>query len=345
MPIIFTEGLTPDFPEGSFDTELEHVKLLFSQVEAGGAYINQLQAPIDTLVTKIDSRTSDLIGFKSEIESDIASLEAMLVVPTDPNSVPPNQPLTDPITGEPLDNIPDCWQAAGHGGGDISSIIGALNGLISNIDTALDTILPELKTEINTVDIDNFKLHMDLLSGVREVPPIGIIKPNNPALMGLTRAVTDIENRFGIAFTNYLVLVFETLFLGDITIANTQTDLDAEPFVGLYGDINVVSRVTACPPALETNAPTAIIADINAFGAPNAAWNTAVAENKPIFEQHVIDDMAEYDILTDKLARYVQAYNISAYIRDPYYAFMYTDVFGSGSVNNIIIQLQNGDIT
>ena len=343
MPITFTEGLTPDFPEGSFDTELEHVKLLFSQVETGGAYINPLEDGVNDLVTKIDSRTSDLVAFKSEIQTDIASLEAMLVVPTDPNSTPPGQPATDPLTGEPLDNIPDCWQEAGHSGGDISSIIGALNGLISNIDTALDTILPELKTEINTTDIDNFKLHMDLLSGVDEAPPPGIIKPNNPALMGLTRAVTDIENRFGIAFTNYLVLVFETLFLGDITIANAQTDLDAEPFVGLYGDINVVSRVSNCPTG--NFAPSGIISDINAFGAPNAAWNTAVAENKPIFEQHIADDMAEYDSLVDKLARYVQAYNISAYIRDPYYAFMYTDVFGSGSVNNIIIQLQNGDIT
>ena len=54
--------------------------------------------------------------------------------------------------------------------------------------------------------------------------------------------------------------------------------------------------------------------------------------------------MAEYDILTDKLARYVQAYQISAYIQDPYYAFMYTDVFGSSSVINIANQLLNGEI-
>ena len=339
MPIIFTEGLEPAFPAGGFDSELEHVKLLFAQVESGGAYINPLQPGIDDLVTKIDSRSSELSGVRSSIQSDIASLEAMLVIPEDEFG----NPLTDPLTGEAINNLPECWVNAGHGAGDISSIISALNGIVSNIDTATNTILPELKTEINTVDIDNFKLHMDLLSGVDDAPPPGVIKPNNPALMGLTRAVTDIEHRFGITFVNYLVLVFESLFLGDLTIANTQTDLDVEPFVGTYGDLDVVTRVSSCPSG--NFAPSGIVSDINTFGAPLSQWNTDVAVNKPIFEQHVIDDMAEYDSLVDKLARYVQAYNISSYIRDPYYAFMYTDVFGSGSVNNIIIQLQNGDIT
>lgn len=348
MPITFTEGLKPDLPESSFDSELEHIKLLYAQVEAGEGYINILQPGVDDLVTKIDSRTSELTTAKTAIQADITTLEGYLVVPTDPNATPPHsQPLTDPITGEPLDNIPDCWQDAGFTSGDISSIISALNGIVSNIDTAINTILPELKTEINTVDIDNFKLHMDLLSGVREFQPedLEIDKPNNPILMGLVRSITEIEHRFGIEFTNYLVLVFETLFIGDLTIANTQTDLDADPLNGTYAAINVVGRVNACPPNLESNAPAVIIADINTFSANLAQWNTDVAENKPIFEQHVIDDMAEYDSLNDKLARYLQAYGISAYIQEPYYAFMYTDVFGSPEVVNIINQLQAGDIT
>ena len=103
-----------------------------------------------------------------------------------------------------------------------------------------------------------------------------------------------------------------------------------------------MGRVQACPP--ENNASASIVADIGTWASPLGTWNTTTATHKPIFEQHVTDDMAEYHSLEDKLARYVQAYNISAYIKDPYYAFMYTDVFGSGSVNNIILQLQNGEI-
>jgi hypothetical protein len=343
MPITFTEGLTPNFPPGSFDSELEHVKLLYAQVEAGGAYVNILQPLIDTMVAKINTRSAEFSSLAATINGDISSLSDMLVVPTDPNATPPHsQPLIDPLTGLPYSNIPECWDQAGLGGGDISSIISALSPIVTNLDIATNTLFPELIDEVTTIDVDNFKLHMDLWSGVDEAPPPGIIKPNNQALMGMIRAVTDIENRFGIAFVNYLELVFETLFLGDLTILNTQADLDADPFVGLYGDINVVSRVSSCPAG--NFAPSLIIADINAFSANHPAWNTEFATNKAIFQQHVIDDMAEYDSLTDKLARYVQAYNISAYIQDPYYRFMYTDVFGSQAVVDISTQLANGEI-
>ena len=340
MPIIFTEGLEPTLPEASFDSELQHVKLLFSEVNTGDAYVNPLQAGVTNLVTKIDSRSSELASVKSSIEADISSLQAFTNVNIDPNT---GQPEVDPNTGLPITSLPECWTNAGHTSADIDTIISALNGIVSNIDTARNTILPDLKTEINTVDIDNFKLHMDLLSGVRPQPPANIEKPNNPVLMGLVRGVTEIENRFGIAFVNYLQLAFESLFLGDLTIANTQTDLDVEPFVGTYSTTDVVNRVSTCP--VGNFLPTLIVSDINTFGAPLSQWNTDVAVNKPIFQQHVTDDTAEYDSLVDKLERYVQAYNISNYIQEPYYAFMYTDVFGSASVNNIINQLQAGEIT
>jgi len=327
MPIVFTEGLTPDFPANSFDTELEHVKLLYSEVEAGGAYINPLEPEATNLITKIKSRKTELTNAKVSVDADITTLEGYVEA-------------VDPPTTPPTTNLPQCWEEAGFGTGDIQSIISALQSLSGSLQTGIDTA-EELRNELETVDIDNFKLHMELLSGIDEAPPPGIIKPNNPALMGLVRAVTDIENRFGITFTNYLVLVFETLFLGDLTIANAQTSVDVDPLSGTYPA--VITRVNACP--TEANAPTNIVNDINAYAAPLNAWNADVATHKPIFEQHIADDMAEYNSLQDKLDRYVQAYNISAYIRDPYYAFMYTDVFGSGSVNNIIVQLQNGDIT
>jgi hypothetical protein len=340
MPITFTENLKPDFPEGSFDTELQHVKLLFTEVDSGAAYLNPLQTGVTNLVTKIDSRSSELSSVKSSIQTDISLLQAFTNVNIDPNT---GQPEVDPNTGQPITSLPECWTNAGHTSTDIDNIIAALNGIVSNIDTAINTILSDLKTEINTVDIDNFKLHMDLLSGVREAPPAGIEKPNNPTLMGLVRGITEIENRFGITFVNYLELVFESLFIGDVTIANTQTDLDVEPFVGTYSSLDVVNRVSTCP--VGNFLPSGIISDINAFGAPLSQWNTDVAVNKPIFEQHIADDTAEYNSLVSKLDRYVQAYNISGYIQEPYYAFMYTNVFGSSTVNNIINQFQAGDIT
>ena len=330
MAITFTNGLTPTFPADTFGKELDHIKLLYAQVDAGTGYVNVLKVPVETLVAKINTRLTELTTAKTEINASITTLSGYTAA-------------VNPPTTPPTDNLPTGWKTAGYGASDITSIIGALNGIISNIDTAINTVLAQLKDELNTPEIDNFKLHMDLLSGIDIAPPADIVKPTNPALMGLVRAVTDIEHRFGITFTNYLVLIFETLFIGDLTVANAQASLDAEPFVGALP--SVVSRVTACPPSLESNAPTAIIADINTYSANFVTWRNAVATHKPIFEQHITDDMAEYNSLQDKLARYVQAYQISAYITDPYYAFMFTDVFGSSTVINIINQFQNGDIT
>lgn len=327
MPITFTEGLTPSFPANTFNSELEHVKLLFQQVAAGTGHVNPLEPEATNLITKIKSRKTEFINAKASVDSDITTLQGYTAA-------------VDPPTNPPTTNLPECWEDAGFGIGDINTIISALQSFSGALQTGIDTT-EALRDELETVDIDNFKLHMELLSGVDQAPPPGVIKPNNPALMGLVRAVTDIEHRFGITFTNYLVLVFETLFLADLTIANAQTSVDAEPLTGTYPA--VITRVNACP--TEANAPTNIVNDINAYAAPLNAWNTNVATHKPIFEQHIADDTAEYDSLQDKLDRYVQAYQISSYITDPYYAFMYTDVFGSSTVINIINQLQAGEIT
>jgi hypothetical protein len=287
-----------------------------------------LQDGITALVTEIDSRTSELNSVKSSIESDITILEGYIEA-------------VDPPTTPPTTNLPAGWEAAGYTTGDISNVISALQSVVSTIDSTLST-LSALKTEINTVDIDNFKLHMDLLSGVDEAPPPGIIKPNNPGIMGIVRAITDIENRFGVTFTNYLVLLFETLFLGDLTIANAQSHIETDPFNSVtYSSVDVIARVQATP-FQET--PADIILDISNYESPVGTWNTSAATHKPIFVQHVTDDMAEYNSLVDKLSRYIQAYNIAAYLQDPYYRFMYTDVFGSASVINIAEQLANGEI-
>ena len=191
MPITFTAGLTATFPPNSFDTEFQHVKLLYNQVEAGTGHVNPLEPEVTNLATEIDSRTSELTSIKSSIQSDITVLEGYAGA-------------VDPPTSPPTTNLPEAWEDAGYTVSDMEDVISALESIVTNIDSTLTT-LSALKTEINTVDIDNFKLHMDLLSGVRESPPPGIIKPNNPGLMGLVRGVTDIENRFGVAFTLSLI--------------------------------------------------------------------------------------------------------------------------------------------
>ena len=54
MPITFTAGLTPTFPENSFGSEKTHVKQLGADLIAGTAFKNPLAGTLTTLVARID---------------------------------------------------------------------------------------------------------------------------------------------------------------------------------------------------------------------------------------------------------------------------------------------------
>ena len=62
------------------------------------------------------------------------------------------------------------------------------------------------------------------------------------------------------------------------------------------------------------------------------------------FQTHITNDTNEYDSLVDKLYRYVKAYGVTGYLNDDYYKFMYTDVFGSAELVQIINDRDNGVI-
>ena len=51
------------------------------------------------------------------------------------------------------------------------------------------------------------------------------------------------------------------------------------------------------------------------------------------------------NVVLAKVKAYVQAYQVSGHIQDPYYRFMYTDVFGHADIQQIITDLANGTIT
>jgi len=55
--------------------------------------------------------------------------------------------------------------------------------------------------------------------------------------------------------------------------------------------------------------------------------------------------MAYYYMLVAKGKAYVQAYQVSGHVQDPYYRFMYTDVFGHDDIQQTITDLADGTIT
>ncbi len=333
MSITFTAGLTPTFPPDSFGSAKEHVKQLATALTNGTAFSNPLDAGITALVDRIDVVQASLA---TEISTSLSEKTTLL-----------NRGFN---TGRPQgwhDAVADGQSGYTHH--NMSDVYEAINDYYDHAVT-LDTHLTNLKYYITQTDVDNFKLHMELLSGIDDAPPSGVIKPNLNGLMGLASSITDIENRFGITFTNYLTGLFGTLFTGDVTIAAAQTHMDTDPLsAGTYVGLDVL-----------TNVNKAYV--INATG-DDRVWNDAIASPKittiktPVttytspqdthlaaFTSHITTDMAYYYTVVDKLKQYVQVYGVSGHIQDPYYSFMYENVFGSSVIQETITKLNNGEI-
>ena len=317
MPITFTAGLTPTFPADSFGSEKEHVRLLGTSLIGGTAFVNPLASVLTTMLARVDVVIALL-----ETDRAIATAEAAT------------------MNGYVSGTLPTGFSDAEFDDADMTSIADAATAY-ATANTATQGKLTTFKNYFTVVDLDNFKLHNELLCGIDPAPPSGIIKPNLNGLMGLAMAVTDTENRFGITFTNYLTGLFGTLFTADTTVANAQTHLDTNPIPTTYASLGIVTAVNADP---FSTTPAAVIAPISPVQTGMTTYGNTVDTHKGHFTTHITTDMAYYNMVVDKLEQYIQAYQVSGHIQDPYYRFMYDSVFGSATVKDISTKLSNGEI-
>ena len=313
MPITFTDGIRPEFSPDSFNSQKEHVKKIYALLNNETVFENKLETLLNTLVARIDVLTTELETDYNIAESDKSTLEGLAV-------------------------LPEGWAAAGFVESDINIIVSAINDYQTE-NQLITTNLAILKTFITTAD-DTFKLHNDLLSGVREDPPQANVKPTLRGLMSTVGALNTLENKFGIPFVNYLEKVFGTLFTGDITISNAQTFLDTNPIPVTYASLNVVTEVNE-DPLIET--PTTILAGINGL-LSGSTYSATILTHRDNLQTHITNDTNEYNIVLDKLDRIIQSFGISGHIGDDYYKFMYTNVFGSSGLNQIINDKDSGVI-
>jgi hypothetical protein len=105
--------------------------------------------------------------------------------------------------------------------------------------------------------------------------------------------------------------------------------------------LNIVDAVDANPFA---TTPAALISAIGALSGGMNTYGATVATHQGHFTTHITTDMAYYNTLIDKGKAYVQAYQVSGHIQDPYYRFMYTNVFGHDDIQQTITDLANGTI-
>jgi len=215
----------------------------------------------------------------------------------------------------------------------------AINAYVTRA-TASKTNNTVFKNFLVQVDVDNFKLHNDLLCGLDDAPPAGVEKPSLIALMGIARSITDMENNHGITFTNYLPGLFGALFTGDTTIAAAKAHMDTSPVATSYDSLNIITLVNNDP---SQNTPASLEQLIGAL--TFTTYDGLVDTHQAAFQTHITNDMAYYNVVLAKVKAYVQAYQVSGHIQDPFYRFMYTDVFGHADIQQTITDLANGTIT
>ena len=317
MPITFTTGLEPTFPPDSFGSEKTHVKQLGVDLIAGTAFKNPLATVLTTMLARVDVVKASLASDKSTADSEAATMNGY-------------------VTG----TLPTGF-AVSYGDSDMTSIADAATAY-ATANNALQNQLVTFKNYFTVVDVDNFKLHNELLCGLDDAPPQNIEKPNLVSLMGLAQSIHDLENNHGITFTNYLLGLFGALFTADTTIANAQTHLNTNPIPTTYDSLDIVTAVNANPFSIT---PTTLVSAINLAATTMGTYGTAVETHQGHFTTHITTDMAYYYMVTAKLTAYVRAYQVSGHIQDPFYRFMYTDVFGHDDIQQTITDLADGTIT
>ena len=316
MPITFTTGLAPTFPPNSFGSEKTHVKQLGVDLVAGTAFLNPLATVLAALVTQIDVQ--------------ITALTADIVVATAASTT---------VQGYIDGTLPTGWVAASYTENDMSATKVGIDQYVSRA-TVSKTNNTTFKNFLTQVDVDNFRLHNDLLCGLDDAPPPGVDKPSLIALMGIARSITDLENNHGVTFTNYLPGLFGTLFTADTTIAAAKAHMDTNPLPTSFNSLNIITRVNNAP-MQDTPAELEQLMGNITF----TTYDGLVDTHQAAFQTHITNDMAYYNAVLAKIKAYVQAYQISGHIQDPFYRFMYTDVFGHADIQQTITDLANGDIT
>ena len=316
MPITFTPNLEQTFRANSFGTEKTHIKQLSVQLVASTAFKNPLATVLAALVTQIDVQIAALT-------TDIAVATAEATT----------------AQGYIDGTLPAGWSGAGYDDDDMATVKVAINAYVTRA-TASKTNNTTFKNFLTQVDVDNFKLHNDLLCGLDDTPPPTIDKPTLRALMGLANGVSSFENSHGITFTNYLPGLFGALFTGDTTIAAAKAHMDTNPLPTTYDSLNIITLVNLNP---SQNTPAALEQLIG--GITFTTYDGLVDTHQAAFQTHITNDMAYYNTLVGKAKSYVQAYQVSGHIQDPFFRFMYTDVFGASTIQQTITDFADGTIT
>jgi len=157
--------------------------------------------------------------------------------------------------------------------------------------------------------------------------------------------IEKIKDELGVPFENYIVKLFGTLFTADDTIdAAINSVVTYGPLwsgtplnLAAYGVQTIISAGATTPAAIEQV--------IGNLGAGVAGFGILVTTLSATFTAHKTNDTAQFNAVETFLNQVADGERHTFWWRDPYHKFMYTDVNGSITANEIITDIDDETIT
>ena len=245
------------------------------------------------------------------------------------------------VTSVRLTNLPIAWENAGYTAGDLVTIKASITAYVTSLNnckTAVDAMLASIGPTTGT-----FRQHNERWCGVQEIG-IDPFIPNYYLLMPQAFQMEQLKDELGVPFENYVVRIMNCLFTGDDTIDTaTENMLSDPPWSGTPYDLAIYGVQAIILNA--TSTPSAILTVINGFGTKIGVYEALVVADNAAFAAHVTNDMAEYNAAAAFMDGVIDGKKHNGWWVDPYRKFVYTNVVGSQTANELIEDIDNEVIT
>jgi hypothetical protein len=240
-----------------------------------------------------------------------------------------------------LSNLPIPWETAGYTVGDLVTIKASITAYVTSLNnckTAVDAMMASIGPTTGT-----FRQHNERWCGLQDIGTNPFI-PNYYILMITAMRMEKEKDKFGVPFENYVEKILNCLFTGDDTIDTaTENMLSDPPWSGTPYDLAIYGVQAIILNA--TSTPSAILTVINGFGTKIGVYEALVVADNAAFAAHVTNDMTEYANAEAFMTNSQDGKKHNGWWVDPYRKFVYPNVVGSQTANEIIDDIDNEVIT
>jgi hypothetical protein len=238
-------------------------------------------------------------------------------------------------------NLPIAWENAGYTAGDLVTIKASITAYVTSLNnckTAVDAMFASIGPTTGT-----FRQHNERWCGIQDMGHSPFV-PDYYILMVTAMRMEKEKDKFGVPFENYVEKILNCLFTADDTIDTaTENMLSDPPWSGTPYDLAIYGVQAIILNA--TSTPSAILTVINGFGTKIGVYEALVVADNAAFAAHVTNDMAEYTAAAAFMDGVQDGKKHNGWWVDPYRKFVYPNVVGSQTANELIEDIDNEVIT